>query len=193
MEKITLYADLFGKLNTLCETMGRDADATAPGKFAEHLREVNRLSNIVSDEADALAYRADEALDTLRYQNFVSGIDTLAVMVDRVSALRGTLDGLEQQLADALVALRALTAPASWSPLRTDAEMEEALDRGAELTNTITLAYRDGEYALLFEGGEDGTELLMPPFVFARGREEDEREVSAYLERFIELEYEEEG
>lgn len=191
MKRITLYADLFGKLNTLCEMMGRAADASAPGKFAEHLREVNRLSNIASDEADALAYRADEALDELRYQNFVSGIDTLAAMVDRVSALRGTLDTVEQQLADALCALRELTAPASWSPTCTDEEIVEALDRGAELTNTITLGYCNGRFALLFEGGEDGEQLLMPPFVFAHGREEDEPEVRAYLERFIELEMEE--
>ena len=188
MMKIELYADLFGKLNSLCETMHLDADATAPCKMAEHLREVRRMCDWLSEEADTLSNQADEALDELYDKNFTSGIDMLSKMVTQLDELRDTVEIIHSQLANTLCALRELTAPAGWLPTCTDAQIQQCIDEGFTLTNSMSLGYQNGQYALLFEKEENGEELVKEPFVIGVGREADYEEVRAFVEQFLDME-----
>lgn len=188
MEKIRIYADLYGKLEALCETMGLSADAVAPGKLAEHLREVNRLSSIASDEADVLAYHANEALDELRYKDFIDGIRVLSEMVEQLDELQESVDIARRELGHTLCALRELTESAGWSPICSNEEMVRGIETGFSLTDSVSLSYKDGQYALLFEEIDD---IAAEPFVFAVGGEEHYDEVCTFLKQFLNMEEEE--
>ena len=188
MKKNELSADLFGKLNSLCETMHLDADATAPCKMAEHLRETRRMSDWLSGEADTLSNQADEALDELYDRNFAGGIDMLSKMVTQLDELRDTVEIIHSQLANTLCALRELTAPAGWLPTCTDAQIRQYIDEGFALTNVMSLGYQNGQYALLMEKDENGEELVLKPFVIGVGRDEDYDEVRAFVEQFLDME-----
>lgn len=188
MDKIKVYADLFGRLQALCETMQVGVEACAPRKLAEHLNEVYRMGDMLSDGADALCDGANEALDALRYQNFIGGIDALSAMVEQMRDLKASVDTAYDELAHTLCALRALLEPAGWSPIRTDDEIRQAIDEGFELTNVMSLGYRDGQYALLFEEAEDDEALVADPFLIALGGEEDYDEIRAFVEQFMDME-----
>jgi len=188
MEKITLYADLYEELNGLCETMGVAADAMSPHKPAEHLREVDRMSSILSDEAQTMVDHTGDALDTLYEKNFIGGIRALSAMVKQVDDMHESLDHIRTNLAHALCSLREITQSANWTPTRTGEEIEAYLDEGFELVNTMSIGYRDGEFALLFENELNSGEFLLEPFVVARGTEDCYDEVRAYVEQFMDME-----
>ncbi len=190
MEKITLYADLYEKLNELCEAMGVADDAKPPHKMAEHLREADRMSSILADEAQTMADHTCDALDTLYEKDFVGGIKALSAMVSQVDEMRDSLDRIRADVANALCSLRELTESAGWTPTRTGEEIQAFLDEGFELAETMSLGYHDGEFALLFENEPESGEFVLEPFVVARGNEDCYEEVRKFIEQFMDMEEE---
>lgn len=188
MEKFTIQAEAFGKLVLLCETMGVHPEATTDGKVADHLRDAIHTGRSFAQTMDSITVDADEALDALYDKEIPESIDLLTAVVEQFGEVQEYVDTLREHLENTLTALREFTAPDGWMPLRSDEEVEAEIEQGFALTNDMSLGHHEGQYALLFEKSAEDDTLVTEPFVIAVGRDEDDREIRAYVESFLDME-----
>lgn len=188
MEKFTIQAEAFGKLVLLCEAMGVHPEATTDGKVADHLRDAIHTGRSFAQTMDSITVDADEALDALYDKEIPESIDLLTAVVEQFGEVQEYVDTLREHLENTLTALREFTAPDGWMPLRSDEEVEAEIEQGFALTNDMSLGHHEGQYALLFEKSAEDDTLVTEPFVIAVGRDEDDREIRAYVESFLDME-----
>ncbi len=190
MNKLKINTILFEKLNELCDRMQVDPIAKSNYKMAEHLRQIHYISNDLTNDLNAMSDNVDDILGALYHKDFVVGIDLLSKAADQAAELQDSINTICDELANALTALRELVEPDTWKPLHTDEEMKKVLNESFDLTNSMSLGYQNGQYALLFEKSDGSEELVIPPVIVAIGGENDINEVRAYIESFMDMEEE---
>ena len=190
MEKIKINTNLFRKLNTLCENMQIPANAKADRKMAEHLRQLYHTSSYMADDLNVFADRVDDILSALYVKDFTNGISLLSDAVEQTEELQESLEAMCNELAGSLAALRQLIEPAGWKAVRTDEEVKKIIEDGFSVTNSMSLGYENGQYALLFEESETDSTMVLPPYVVAIGGEDDYKYVRAYIESFMDMDEE---
>lgn len=188
MNKIKIDKKLYNKLNDLCESLKLETESKTDSTAAECLKEVYRVGSIMTDEAQTLIDAVDDALADLYNRNFEIAIEELSTGVKEISNLRESLDMITANLSNGLNLLRDLLEPNGWTLTCTADEIQEAIDKGFSLTDSMALGYKDGEFALLFDKSEEDGTLVCPPFIIATGDQEHYEEVQKYVESFLDME-----
>ena len=187
MEKFIIRAEDFGKLYRLCEEMHPAADIIPEGKVAEYLNQFSDNATTLAEEVSEMENKVDIATGELIDREISSALDKFTDAATTLKSINDWSNALYDNLSNALAALRELVAPDGWAPVRNGDEINEALKNTEELTNSISIGYKNYCYAILFENENGGDEFVSEPFIFAVGREEDLAAVTRYFESFFDL------
>lgn len=192
MSIVKLTPEQIEKLMTSCQKLGVGFDFVPNEKFGEALL---RLQNI----CDCLSYGVDELSDTVSDldmagydRNFDEVVNGFEKMTNNLEEMLADIDDITKAAQNALAAFRDLTQCTEYELILSDEEINEIIEQNFKPDTTMSVGYRDGQFALLFCEVVDEVEkeeaFLVK--VFATGDAAAYDAVEAYINKFMDCELE---
>lgn len=115
-------------------------------------------------------------------------VQGLKEMTDFISGLSQDINAINESTKDAVAKFKAISENNGFILLYDDKHIKQLIDDNFKEDTTMSVGYKDGEFALMF--CEIIDEIEQPPFsinVIAKGEREAYDDVQTYIERFLDL------